>query len=321
MLEDARFEHASLRYALLDNTLLDAANFTHADLWGASLQGTEADEASFRRARLDEANLQGGNFAAADFSDASLKKANLSGATLRGANFTGARLDGAMLAGADLSRASLPRVNLLGCDLRHIRLSGAWLELTRLHASQFGGAIGEELAGEWNEARQAYIGLEQNFRSLGDSDDASWAFRQRRVMGKRHARARTIDAVRARTWMEAARAGSFWAADAFVEWLCDYGESLGRVVRAFLMTILVFATLYGVTGALTRVMPDASRVPTRHPADLLAYSFLNMLSTSTPDIGIKPLNALVVIVSSLQGALGIVLIGLFGYVLGNRMRR
>ena len=321
MLEDARFEHAGLRFANLSDTSLDAAIFAHADLWGACLTGTDADEASFRRARLDEANLSKGNFTGADFGDASLKKANLSNAKLLAVNLAGARLDGANLARADLSRSSLPRVNLLSCDLTHIRLAGAWLELTRLQARQLGGAIGEEIAGEYEEARQAYIGLEQNFRSLGDSDDASWAFRKRRMMGKKNEAALARGAFRTLCIRACVEHSTRWLADVFVEWLCDYGESLGRVVRAFLLTILTFAAVYGFTGALTRIGTNGRLVVTRDPLDLLAYSFLNMLSTNMPDIGLKPLNELVVIVSSMQGAIGIVLIGLFGYVLGNRMRQ
>jgi hypothetical protein len=62
-------------------------------------------------------------------------------------------------------------------------------------------------------------------------------------------------------------------------------------------------------------------VITRDPLDLLVFSFTNMLSTSAPDIGVKPANEWIVLLVSVQGALGIVLIGLFGYVMGNRMHR
>ena len=117
--------------------------------------------------------------------------------------------------------------------------------------------------------------------------------------------------------------GAGWFSDAFVEWLCDYGESLGRVVRAFGTLIMVFAAFYATTESLVRVSgpSGAQRSVTENPLDLLAYSFLNMLSTSAPDIGLRPSSPAFYLVTSLQGAVGIVLIGLFGYVLGNRMRR
>ena len=118
------------------------------------------------------------------------------------------------------------------------------------------------------------------------------------------------------------RAGIGWLADSFVEWLCDYGESLWRVIRAFFTIVLAFALFYGVSGSLTRAAAaNVARVPTRDPFDMLVFSFTNMLSTSAPDIGVKPANEAVALLVSLQGAVGIVLIGLFGYVLGNRMHR
>lgn len=324
MLEDATFEHATLRYAKLRGALIDGTNFEQADLWGAVLDEADADEAIFKDARLDEASLVGGNFAAADFTNASLKKVKFDRAILCAANLEGARLEGASLHDADLSRASLPRVNLLSCDLTGARFAGAWLENTRVRVEQFGDGIGEELAGNFEAARQAYIAIEQNFRSLGDSEGASWAFRKRRMMGKHHAGQSARTAWQQKHARVALVQGLSWASDVFVEWLCDYGESLWRTVRAFFATIITFAALYGVTGALTRAVTTASgptRSVTRNPIDLFVYSFMNMLSTSAPDIGIKPVNEVVFLMSSLQGALGIVLIGLFGYILGNRLHR
>lgn len=323
MLEDANFENATLRYANLRGALIDGTNFEQADLWGVVLDEADADESIFRNARLDEASLASGNFAAADFTGASLKKVKFDGAVLRAANFEGARLEGASLRDADLSRASLPRINLLSCDLAGARFAGAWLENTRLRMEQFGDGIGEEAAGEFEAARQAYIAIEQNFRSLGDSEGSSWAFRKRRIMGKHHAGRSARVAWNDKQARAAIVQASRWASDVFVEWLCDYGESLWRTVRAFFATILFFATIYGVTGALTRAVATGgpARSVTRNPVDLFVYSFMNMLSTSAPDIGIKPANEVVFLMSSLQGALGIVLIGLFGYVLGNRLHR
>jgi uncharacterized protein YjbI with pentapeptide repeats len=324
MLEDASFEHASLRFVNLRNALIDGANFKGCDLWGAVLDGVDADEAIFAETRLDEASMMGGNFDAADFTGASLKKVKLDGAMLRSASFAGARLEGASLRGADLSRASLPRVNLLSCDLLGVRWAEAWLENTRLRVQQLGGRVGEEMARDFAGAGQAYLVLEQNFRTLGDGDGESWAFRKRRRMGKLLAGHLLRQSLRNRSFGTAAGHLLRWVSDGFVEWLCDYGESLWRTVRAFFVTIILFASFYGVSGTLTHIVQTASgpvREVTRSPTDLLVYSFMNMLSTSAPDIGIKPVNEVVFLLSSLQGALGIVLIGLFGYVLGNRMHR
>ena len=323
MLEDARFLRAHLRFARLDRALLDGADFSKADLWGACFGKAEADDAVFRDARCDEADFTDADLSRTDFAGASLKKAKLVRAKLSGATFDGAVLDGAHLDGADLSNASLPRLNLQTCSLKHVRLAGAWLDKTRIRPEQLGGAVGEDVAREFHAAREAYVALEQNFRSIGNGDGASWAFRKGRQMGKLHERETALHALRGRSFRKVARHGLGWASDAFVEWLCDYGESLGRVVRAFGTLILVFAAFYGATQSLVRISGAAGavRTVTENPFDLLAYSVLNMLSTSAPDIGLRPASPIYYLVTGLQGAVGIVLIGLFGYVLGNRMRR
>jgi uncharacterized protein YjbI with pentapeptide repeats len=324
MLEDARFAEAHLRYATLTGALLDSADFSGADLWGVRAGKAEADDACFKNARCDEADFTEADLSGVDLSGASLKKARLGGARLRGAKLDGAVMDGAHLDGADLSNASLPRLNLQTCSLKHARLAGAWLENTRLRAEQLGGAVGEELTGEYHAARDAYVVLEQNFRTLGNGDSASWAFRKGRLMGKLHERETALHAVRQRDWRKTMRHGLGWLSDAFVEWLCDYGESLWRVMRAFGTLILAFALFYGVTHSLVRISAGPggdSKQVTESPFDLLVYSFLNMLSTSAPDIGLRPVSPVFYLVTSLQGAVGIVLIGLFGYVLGNRMHR
>ena len=309
LLEDARFPGAVLRFAHLGGALLEHADFTDADLWGAKLDGAEMPYATLRRVVAQEASMVGTDLSGASLEEADLRKADLSGALLRG---------------ADLTDASLPRANLSTCDLHHVRLAGAWLESTRLRVDQLGGALGEEVAGDFDAARQGYLNLEQNFRDLGVPDSASWAYRRARRMGKRHTRGLARAALRGRRWREAALNAALTASDSFAEWLCDYGESLPRVLRAFVTVLLCFALYYAASGSLLHEVagPNGPVLrPTWAPGDILGFSFLEMCTSSTPDIGLRPASRLVLFVASLQYIVGVVLIGLFGYVLGNRIRR
>ena len=320
MLEDASLANAGLRFASLRNAVLDGANLDGADLWGAQLDGAEAQNASLCGARLDEASLAGADLTGADLENATLKRANLRGAKLKGANLRGAQLDGAQLDEADLSSARLPLVALTGCGLHHVRLAGAWLERTQMQAGQLGGAIGEELAGEFDAARDGYTVLEQNFDSLGDSDAASWAFRQRRRMGKRESLRRARVGWRERQWRSALANAASWLSDAFVEWLCDYGESLPRVARAFLAVLVFYAVFYWATGSLVSkggTAPD----PLQHAAELLLYSIGSMTTVGTGDVELHPASELAALVVATQSIVGPILLGLFGFVLGNRLRR
>ena len=69
-------------------------------------------------------------------------------------------------------------------------------------------------------------------------------------MGRFHAGQQARGAWGARDGAGFLRHGYRWTADRFVEWLCDYGESLSRIARAFALLIVVFAGLFGLTGGL-----------------------------------------------------------------------
>lgn len=322
MLEDASFRDASLRFARLPRSLLDGADFSGADLWGADFTGADADYTTFRGARLDEVTLSDTNLTHADFEGASLTKARLVGSRLRNAKLTGAKLDGADLSEADLAGATLVRLDLTSCNLRAARFAGAWLNGTRFRAAQIGEAVGEEIAGDYEAAKASYLALEQNFESIGSRDEAGWAYRRRRRMGRLHAgalfRAAWQRRDQGRDRRGLLRHGYRWIADRFVEWLCDYGESLSRLFRAFAILIVVFAGLFGLTGGL---IPEGTSAATYNALDLLSYSALNMMTANPPEIGIKPVGRVTNLLVGVQGGTGIVLMGLFGFVLGNRLRR
>ncbi|MFC0194086.1 pentapeptide repeat-containing protein [Aureimonas pseudogalii] len=318
MLEDAVFDGATMRFADLGKALLDGASFDGTDLWGASFVGADADGTLFLGARLEEADLRDVNLTHADFTGASLKLAKLAGSRLRGANFSNARLDGADLSGADLSGTTLTRLNLSTCNLRHARFAGAWIEGSRMRMEQIGGAVGEEVAGEFEAAQASYLALEANFTSIGAKDEASWAYKSGRRMGRSAAGAKAKAALRERRTRTFLAAFYRWSADRFVEWLCDYGESMSRITRAFAILILVFAVLFGLAAGL---VPAGATAGTRNVLDLVSYSALNMMTANPPEIGLDPVGRFTNFLVGLQGAVGIILMGLFGYVLGNRIRR
>ncbi len=318
LLEDANLSGARLRFANFTDAVMDGADLSSADLWGAKLSGIAAERTSFRGSRLDEAQLANADLGAADLTGATLRRANLAGAQLRGANLREAVLDGADLDGADLSGAVLPHVSLISCNLRHVRFAGAWLERTRMRAHQLGGAIGEEAAGELEAAREGYIVLEQNFRTLGSADDASWAFRRRRRMGKRLHAQLAVAALRRRS-LGAVMPGLRWLGDVVAEWLCDYGESVTRVLRAFLVVLFCFAAVYWLTGCLEPREGVATGTGFRL-VDYLLFSLDSMTTVGTSEVGVKPSGQLGVLLSSVQTVMGTVLLGLFGFVLGVRMR-
>jgi hypothetical protein len=194
------------------------------------------------------------------------------------------------------------------------------MDETRMSVGQLGGALGEELAGDYAEAVQGYLALERNFGSLSDPDAASWAYRRRRRMQKREARVRARAEWALGRRAAAARALAQYAGDQVVEWVCDYGESIPRVLASILVMYLVFTVLYGVTGSVVRELPGGGEVTTRRPLDLAVFSWLSMM-TGPLDSHLRPRDEAALALLGVQVFLGIMLIGLLGFVIGNRVRR
>ncbi|MDR3633769.1 MAG: pentapeptide repeat-containing protein [Isosphaeraceae bacterium] len=303
MLEDANLRRARLRFANLEGAALEHADLRAADLWGARVAGADLASADLRGAVLHEA----------DFRSTDLSRADLRGAACAGANF-----DDAVLSGANLQR-----LDLTGCTIARVHLSETWLEKTRLGRDQLGGAIGEELRRDYDEARKGYLALERAFQDLGDHDAASWAYRRRRRMQKLSA------------WRQARAAGglSRWrawpsyfqcAGDQVSEWVCDYGESIPRALASLLVLYLFFTLIYGLTGSVVREVETPSgvrRVVTRNPKDLAIFSLLAVSTSGSPTVGLLPRNESVHFLTAAEALLGIGLTGLLGFVVGNRVRR
>lgn len=109
-------------------------------------------------------------------------------------------------------------------------------------------------------------------------------------------------------------------ADEFVEWVCDYGESIPRVLGAIVVLFLAFAVLYAVTGAVTHV--DAAGVTgPASPLDLLAWSFTAMVNGAGPTRDSLRGDELAETLATIEAFVAFGLIGLLGFVLGNRIRR
>jgi uncharacterized protein YjbI with pentapeptide repeats len=323
MLEEANLQNAALRFANLSDAVLENANLRGADLHGANLEDAVLTNADLQGAGLEEANLRRADFSGADLRTAVLKQTNVQESKLRSADLRGASLGGANLSDAILTDARLQEVDLTQCNITHVRLGGARLEDTRFQREQLGGAIGEELDGDYHEARKGYLALERAFQDLGDPDASSWAYRRRRRMQKHEALGRARSERAQGRWRAAAGDYTQFASDQFAEWLCDYGESLPRVLASLLVLYILFTFAYGLTGSVVR--EDASpagivRVTTQHPVDLAIFSLLAM-TTGSLGIRLLPRNDLALTIVGMHVFLSVALIGLLGFVLGNRIRR
>ncbi|MBL7208959.1 MAG: pentapeptide repeat-containing protein [Dehalococcoidia bacterium] len=317
---------AHLNHANLQGARLSGANLIGAGLLGANLQGSFLVKAFLQGAFLWEANLEGANLFGANLKRAILVKANLQGAIL----------EEAYLQGADLRFADLREIDLLDVEtggLLGIRLWRAKLDHTALKREQLGAAIGDEQAGLYEEARDAYLALKQSFENLGDYAASAWAYQKERQMEKACSapwRARDVydrielyDASWGKVlwfWIRGTIRDSLkWASDWFVEYLCGYGESIGRVLFWMFASLFGFAAYYWQIGGVWLVAPNGEAKVATSFWHYLIYSAGAF--TTTQFARLQAADDRVRMVTAIQAVVGIVLAGLLGFVVGNRIRR
>jgi len=355
-LQGAALVGAKLQGAHLERANLQKADLTEANLHEAILAVARLQGANLRGALLQEANLMGAKLQKAVLTRAILQKADLWGANLRGARLERACLRGAQLREADLREAYLSEANLEGAnlreaDLRQVDLGGAAslrgaflyrarLDHTEMNRNLLGPAIGEEsaenLRHRYSWARDTYLRLKQNFDDLGDYTASAWAYQKERQMEKACNspwRARGIYGkaelghtlwYRAplwhpRIWWFYSRHTFKWLFDWFVEYLCGYGESIGRVLFWMVAALFGFAAYYWSIGGVWLVEPNGeARVATsfQHYLIYSAGAF-----TTTQFAKLQAADDRVRMVTAIQAIIGIVLAGLLGFVAGNRIRR
>ena len=320
LLEEAVLTDANIRFADLSDAVAEAAAMERADLWGAKLEGADFSDASLRAARIGEAFAARADFSRADLRDTMLVGTDFADARLIDADLRGTNLKGARLAGADLSGARLNDVDLSSCNLAGTRWNRARLERTLLDCAQLGDAVGEETARDYASAAGAYVALERNFLSLGQTQPASWAYRRKRRMQKEVARQAMTAAFRGRQPGRALGEGARYFGDLLVECTSDYGESVPRVLASLATLYVSFLVIYGVTGSVSR-MDGVVKTVTHRPLDLAIFSLSAMTTSGTPSAYLMPTNAHTLLLSGIQALLGIFLTGLLGFVAGNRIRR
>ena len=327
--EEPDLRKAHLRHANLQGAFLSFANLQGADLRHANLQGADLLNTNLR-ANLWSANLQGAGLVGAD-----LQGAILVGADLQGADLLSANLQGALLIRVDLQDADLAFAKLTGLDLRDannlegIHLWNATLDGARLPRERLGGRLGEEISEEWEEAQEAYLSLKNLWAQQGRYDDAAWAYRKERRMEKKAALKRAVEARQKKDWRGAIKSYVRVASDWTQELICDYGESVWRVLASIAILWVGFAILYGVFAlvwgpwqevALGTGNIERTRATTQNVVQLLAYSLGTMTGAETVGLEAFPCLAMQIL-PPVQSFLGIGLAGLLGFVLGNRIRR
>jgi uncharacterized protein YjbI with pentapeptide repeats len=330
----ADLQEANLRVGKLQKADLGEASLQKADLMGADLQSADLGGANLQRAEMWGAHVQRANLVGADLRRVNLRGANLQGANLRVARLQEANLRGAKLQKVDLGEANLQKADLRGANLtrvdlldtesiEQITLYRAILDHTQLAKDQLGDALRDELRGEWFWAKEAYLTLKNNFQQIRRYDDAAWAYRKERRMEKFEAWQKAGEAQKEHRWREAASNYVKVGGDQLVELLCDYGQSIRRVLASLAIVWILFALVYGLVAGVWELADPLIKQTgyiTRCPLDLLIFSLGTMTTIQPAGLEANP-SWWMRFLMPMQTAVGVILLGLLGFVAGNRIRR
>jgi len=325
---------------------LDGAIFGR---YGDVMSGATARDALFARASLRRtkwiyADLRRANFYVADLSEADLRFAELNDAIM-----VGARLIGANLHGSDLSNVVLRDADLRSSDLYLAKLSGR----TDLRRANLGERILQEDAKAYADfvrravlpdsknplehhlrnrllkAMRVYEHLRIHFEENGNLDDAVWAYRRERRMRKLWKGQQAGESWNSRRYAQSIQLRASWAGDWLVEHLCDYGESVWRVLLWLLALLFVIGpAIIRLSGGLEWNRGNLGTyfsLETSWQRSLYGYLqyTLYMLDTITTAnfSDLRPATDAVRLASGTMAMMGIFLTGLLGFVAGNRIRR
>lgn len=308
MLEQVDFSGATLIECAFTNVFLRDVRFQEARLEGCDLRYAETERSSFKRARLTGCDLY---------------RARLGSGTV----FEGATICNTSLNLTTFDGVSLPRDAMSGASYGLLQEDAAEFERfhripTALKQAQSDPWIDVHLARRHQEASDIYRALSAHWSSSGRTRDAGWAYyhgrrlevhasRPDRVLRRRRAEARiSADEVKA---PDVLHGTVRWSLGSLARWVAGFGESPFRVAVSTLSVVAICAALFGFFGPAA----DVSTGPWSAIADSLLFSSQAM--TASLDL---PVDAprWVRWASEIETALGITLLGLLGFCLGNRLR-
>lgn len=300
-LHDAKLHDAMLRDSYLVKLKANRADFSFCNLSGCYLLGANLEQADFSNARLQGADMRGAVLSGADFSYAKLQDADFTDASLNGVNFYGTSM-----AGTHLTRQQIGERIIQEDDAS----SAATIDGNR--------------PGRYAQASAIYRVFKNNFLSLGNYEDASWAYiKERQMRRKTHWPPNRIRENHLQEWTMLPNHGLFaklsrlrfvfghlgrYFLDSVFELSSQYGESPLRTLAWSLILIAGFVPLYYLMQALGE---------TAAWVDYLNYSlgaFVTITDSSVAGAGAKAL-------TSIEGLLGVVMLGLLIFAVGNRIRR
>lgn len=346
--------YTNWRRADLSGMILNGISFRGADLRQADLTGSWLAKCDFREARMWRATLPGACLWLARLDGADLKECDFRRALLVDASFRDALLTGSHLEEALLQRAIFANTPVTQRDIGNrilielaeplMRLAeefDAYFEKLRSEDPGVVGWVTENLSRRYQLAAETYLMLKNNFNQIGRYNDASWAYirerqmermtkapwRARQYQGEAHPLGmgrlgtyRSLAPWHPLTWWFWLKYTVLWLLDWVTEITCGYGERPMRTMAVAGVILAAFPFIYWAVQGLGWVDPATGR-------DIVSTRFLDYVIYSAGAFvtigyeGLMPINTAAQIWTVVEALLGISILALLMFALGNRISR
>lgn len=154
------------------------------------------------------------------------------------------------------------------------------------------------------EVELIYKSLSSTFSSNGFSNDSNWAYVQGKIAERKELYNQLCSC---KNWKEKLTLSSKWLINFISHWLFGYGEGLHNICLTYLVLVQTFTIVYLYNCDITNFF------------QAFTVSLKNMIGVSSEVITEKE-NIWLSLLNLIQTTVGILLTGIFGFVLGNKIR-
>lgn len=268
------------------NSIIDWSDFRYAEITNTTFENSRIDFCDFYRTHFHKINI--------------FKKAQISNSSL---NYT--LFEGTIIRKENIVSGIILQENRKNYEIFLVewKKNGPGIRKTDANNIWEPKKLEEELNEMHGHAENIYKNLNGNWISNGFFSDANWAY----VKAKRKERERLrnnlseADGLKQKLKIRPKISGNYFCDIAF-----GYGESISKIIRTYVALIVIF-------GLIIHFLESNNSI-----FDSFIKSLLNMVAQTNSTIDYIPFE--ITLLNIVQSSIGILLTGVFGFIIANRIR-
>ena len=286
-LERVNFKGCEMVHCRFRNAKISWSDFRYAEIQHGTFEGAQIDFCDFYRAFIDGVVI----FSGSSIANCSLNKTYLGDcAIIRKENLRDNRI---LQQNKEEYRKFLVDWHTYGTGERtnDLNVKSDWSQQAAVDA-------------RWADAEVIYKNFNALWSGKGYIADGNWAY----VQGKRMERWRMISQMRDKSLNWLKKGANIWhiCTNFMSDLFFGYGESMTKMILTYILTVFLFAWAFTENVSLLEY------------SQAFAISLKNMVGMDS-DI-LQDVSPLVDMLNVVQTTIGILLTGIFGFILGNKIR-